>query len=154
MQKSTVTSTHMSISFLVQFHTWNKSFSLSAQRRFRAQGYRWNHLPFTGNFCLQWTLSVLPPELYPGSKKFKLHKCLSVLFPPAVEAHHHFKAPRQTERFTLVTILQGYQSGNLIEKQQHQVKHNIPKRAPLSHITVTGSSHDLQDATSVPSKET
>ncbi|KAJ7395765.1 hypothetical protein BTVI_151520 [Pitangus sulphuratus] len=65
-----------------------------------------------------------------------------------------FKAPRQAEKFTLVTILQGCKSGDLIEKQQHQVKQDIPERAPLSHITVNGFSHDLQDATSVPSKET
>lgn len=83
-----------------------------------------------------------------SSNSISFYLCFS---PPPVEAHHHFKAPRQSERLTLVTILQGCQSGKLIEKQQHQ---DIPGRAPLSHITVTGSSHDLQDATSVPSKET
>lgn len=151
MQKSSVTSTYM---YVVQFHTWSKSCSLSAWRRFRAQGYGWNHLLCTENFCLQWALPALLPELHSGSKKFKPHQFLSMLFPPPVETHHHVKAPRQSERLTLVTILQGCQTGNFIEKQQHQVKQDIPERAPLSHITVTGSSHDLQDATSVPSKET
>lgn len=145
MQKST----YMYISFPVQFHTWSKSFSLSAQRRFRAQGHGWNHSPSTRNFYLQWTLPALLLELSAGSKKFKLHQFL--FSPPPVETHHHFKAPRQSERFT---ILQGCQSGNLTEKKQHQGKQDIPERAPLSHITVTRSSHDLQDATSVPSKET
>lgn len=150
MQKST----YMYISFPVQFHTCSKSFSLSAQKRFRAQGHGWNHSPSTGNFCLQWALPALLPELSAGSKKFKLHQFLSMFSPPPVETHHHFKAPRQSERFTLVTILQGCQSGNLIENKQHQVKQDIPERAPLTHITVTRSSHDLQDTTSVPSKET
>lgn len=152
--ESTVTSTYMHISFLVQFLPLSKSFSLCAHIRFRAQGYGWNHSPSTGNFCLQWALPALLPELRSESKKFKLHQFLSKHFSPPVETNHHFKAPRQSGRFTLVTILQGCQSGNLIEKHQHQVKQDIPERAPLSHITVTGSSHDLQDATSVPTKET
>lgn len=128
MQKSTC----MYISFLAQFHTWSKLCSLSAQRRFRAQGHGWNHLPSTANFCLQWALTALLPELRSRRKKFKLHQFQSMFFPPPVETHHHFKAPRQSKRFTLVTILQGCQSGNLTEKQQHQVKQDIPERAPPS----------------------
>lgn len=108
------------------------------------------------SLTFHWKLlfTMNPPSTSPWIKcrKQKVQTpSISMFSPPPVETHHHFKAPRQSERFT---ILQGCLSGNLTEKKQHQGKQDIPERAPLSHITVTRFSHDLQDGTSVPSKET
>lgn len=128
------------------------NFSLKAShsvlRRFRVKGHEWNHSPST-------EISVRNESCqHSFLNSFQKAKSSNYINspPPPAEAHHCSKASWQAEGFTLVMILKSWQSGDITEKQQHQVKQDIPERAPLSHITVTGVSHDLQDATSAPFK--
>lgn len=122
--------------------------SHSVLRRFRVKGHKWNHPPSTeisvhNESCQHSSLNSF--------QKAKSSSSINSPVPPA-EARHYYKASWQAERFTPVMILQNWQSGDLTEKRQHQAKQDIPERAPLSHMTVPGVSHDLQDATSAPFK--